>query len=138
MTSWRVLRDRGPLAFPTDADALGVVEAPDRQAARRQAENRYGRDVVVVQARLWPVKASASPPSGEAAGDWGTLRPGESFALRFAPDARPSIRLATAEEERLWNARPGAVSGASTPARPGANVRRQQRPGRVFRRRGTE
>ena len=64
MISWTVLKDTGPFALPTESsDVLGVVQAPDREAARRIAEQCHGRDVLVVQARLWPATTPA-PTSG--------------------------------------------------------------------------
>ncbi len=59
LTSWRVLRDHAPFGFPRPGDVLGVVEAPDRGAARIRARELYPTEaVVVVRAECWPTEPS--------------------------------------------------------------------------------
>jgi hypothetical protein len=60
LPSWTVLKDRAPFAVPTDSDALGTVVAQTRQDAQQAAELQYGRGVLVIASRSWPVPQAAT------------------------------------------------------------------------------
>jgi hypothetical protein len=89
MKAWTVLRDCFPLA-PDDSDLLGQVVASDRESARRQAERIHGKDVLVAQARSWPVRSREQ--SGVAA-DEDTSALQHRFALGTSVPAASSLSV---------------------------------------------